>query len=249
MQTENPIGEVRKLKGAPITVLLDILLAGQPVASKWLEAVTGYSDNTITKATCFLKELGYIRLQNGPDSRQRAWALAEGAFQLPLIHSLSTGENENRIFSDSRPATTALNTTLDKNEEIIKAAAVIKDENRIFSDSQIDDRSLALRFAGIYGSKAGELALLEWADPEYILAQYVRYLIDRQKGHKDYSTGMLIYRIQSRDPKPRGISFQYDGDGEELKNLESIRVRDMGEYLIYRLNWEEMRITEPNELL
>ena len=91
--------------------------------------------------------------------------------------------------------------------------------------------------------------MLEWADPEYILAQYVRYLIDRQKGHKDYSTGMLIYRIQSRDPKPRGISFQYDGDGEELKNLESIRVRDMGEYLIYRLNWEEMRITEPNELL
>lgn len=71
---------LRALKGSPISVLMALALAGQPVTVSWLEAITGYTDKSVSRALQALQEFGLIT-RNG----RYAWQLAGGVVQLPLM--------------------------------------------------------------------------------------------------------------------------------------------------------------------
>ena len=71
----DPLTSLRALKGAPLSCLMAMLLAGQPVSARWLAAVTGYGKNTITMAMTTLEQLHYA----ARDTNRSAWRLAETA--------------------------------------------------------------------------------------------------------------------------------------------------------------------------
>ncbi len=78
---------VRELKGAPLSCLILIMLAGMPVSNEWLCRMSGYTDKPVAQALKLLSSPEYqliCRTSGG-------WRLAD-AFQLALI---------NRNFSDS----------------------------------------------------------------------------------------------------------------------------------------------------
>jgi biotin operon repressor len=71
---------LRTLKGAPLSILMAMILAKQPVSAQYLEAVTGYTDKPIQTGLRMLKEFGYIT-RNG----RYNWQLASNIEQLPLM--------------------------------------------------------------------------------------------------------------------------------------------------------------------
>ena len=78
--TENSITLVRSLKGAPISILFAMAMAGEAVGAEWLGRTTGYSDHTIAQGLLLLEEYGFIVRIN----RYR-WGLGENIKQLPLM--------------------------------------------------------------------------------------------------------------------------------------------------------------------
>lgn len=62
---ENPLKELRILKGAPLSIIFALMMARQTVNIKWLKTVTGYSDKTVTEAIDLLIEFDYIKRISG----------------------------------------------------------------------------------------------------------------------------------------------------------------------------------------
>lgn len=102
---EMTVQGLRALKGAPLSVLLALQIARQPVGTAWLSRTTGYSDKPVTSALELLVELGLVTR----NSRYNAWQLANGRAQLPLTYpeldaeapADDCEENGNRNYSDS----------------------------------------------------------------------------------------------------------------------------------------------------
>ncbi len=82
MTIEVTSSTIRTLKGAPLSCLMLLALAGQPVSAEYLERNSGYSDKPVLAALRLLEEYGLIS-QNG----RYAWQISDGAKQLPLIAS------------------------------------------------------------------------------------------------------------------------------------------------------------------
>lgn len=74
---------VRGLKGAPLSVLVLLMLAGQPVSAQYLEHMSGYSDKNVNSALLTLLEFGLVT-RNG----RYQWQIADGVKQLPLTNNL-----------------------------------------------------------------------------------------------------------------------------------------------------------------
>lgn len=70
---------VRSLKGAPISILVAMMLVQQPVRAEWLERVTGYTDKPVTQALLLLEEFGLIT-----HNSRYGWQLVKGLVQLPI---------------------------------------------------------------------------------------------------------------------------------------------------------------------
>lgn len=85
---ERPLN-LRALKGAPVSVLLALIIARQdgigPVSNEYLERETGYSDKPVSQALTVLQDYQYVLQTN------RGWVLAQGAVQLPLM----IGDSDN----------------------------------------------------------------------------------------------------------------------------------------------------------
>ena len=171
---------VRALRGAPISCLIAIALARQPVGNQWLTRVTGYSDKPISEAMKTLKEFGLV-VTNG---RYDSWRLADNNFQLPF--SIEGTRNN----SDSQPTTTTAYIEESNENEQKK-----KKGTRNNSDSIIFE----LRKAKIYEPTASELAGLNWVTLEYIRAHVQRAISDNTP------TGLLVHRIRSGDDAPETI--------------------------------------------
>ena len=75
---DNPVRLVKELKGAPLSVVIALSLAAQPVSNEWLERNTGYSDKPVAKALAYLQEHQFVI------KTHRGWKLSDGAMQLPL---------------------------------------------------------------------------------------------------------------------------------------------------------------------
>jgi len=74
------LATLRALKGAPLSILIAMLITNQPVGENWLCSITGYSQNTNRKGCQFLIETQMIRR----NERYHGYVLTNGAMQLPL---------------------------------------------------------------------------------------------------------------------------------------------------------------------
>jgi hypothetical protein len=78
------IHTIRALKGAPMSIIVAMLLVKQPVGESWLISVTGYSPNTIRNGCKFLQESEMIE-RNG---RYDGYVLAGDALKMPIDQGL-----------------------------------------------------------------------------------------------------------------------------------------------------------------
>lgn len=71
---------VRELRGAPLSCLILMALAGQAVSAQYLERQSGYSDKVVNSALLYLQDNGYITR-----NERYAWRIAINVHQLPLM--------------------------------------------------------------------------------------------------------------------------------------------------------------------
>jgi hypothetical protein len=70
MQNINPLTALRSLKRAPLSCLVALFFANQPVGKEWLARVTGYSDKTVSFAMDYLLEMDFVTSTGCHDSWQ-----------------------------------------------------------------------------------------------------------------------------------------------------------------------------------
>ena len=90
---QNPLTLLRALKGAPMSCLVAMQIAQQPVGAAWLESATGYSNQAITKALQVLREL-QVATQVG---RFDGWVLLEQGQQLVLPLAASHENHDSTL--------------------------------------------------------------------------------------------------------------------------------------------------------
>ena len=77
----NPKLALRGLKGAPLSIVIALVMAGnKPTEEKRIVAMTGYSGNTVRRGLEFLEEAGLAKRTK----RFGGWMLNDGINQLPL---------------------------------------------------------------------------------------------------------------------------------------------------------------------
>jgi hypothetical protein len=136
---------VRELKGAPLSVLILLLSADQPVSNQWLETMSGYSDKPIAQALHLLSSPEYqivVRTYKG-------WRISNG-FNFALISR-----------RNSVPTTTTILINKDNDNEVV----AVDTENLRFM------RNLeACKECGIGEPSASQISDLEHITPEFIHA-------------------------------------------------------------------------------
>ena len=176
--------KLRALKGSPLSIIIAMFIANQPVGENWLCSVTGYSQNTVRRGCKFLEETQMIR-RNG---RYESYVLSDGMMQLPLgMEALP--ESQKLTLDDLLTTTTFNKYEEDFSEE--KATVVIPGE------SKNDARLELLHNAGVMEPTASRLLEHAWVTKGYLEAH-----IEKAKREKA-DTALLIHRIQSHDPMPR----------------------------------------------
>jgi hypothetical protein len=178
------IHTIRALKGAPMSIVVAMLLVKQPVGEGWLMSVTGYSQNTIRNGCKFLLECQMIR-RNG---RYDGYVLANGSMEIPMeIPQL--GESQNMTL----PSSTTTN-TLNKKEHKISEEKEVEEDYRA---SKNDPRLVLLYSFGVMEPTASRLIEKSWVTMTYLEAH-----ID--KANKEGTpVGLLIHRIREHDPMPK----------------------------------------------
>jgi hypothetical protein len=178
------LATIRALKGAPLSILIAMLIARQPVGEDWLVTITGYSQNTVRNGCKFLSEIQMIQ-RNG---RYHGYVLTNGAAQLTLgQEALSEGQNL------TLPSSTTT-VTLNKKEKEISEGKAVEEEAR---ESKNDARLVMLYSAGVMEPTASRLLEKTWVTRDYLEAHIER------ANREDTPVGLLIHRIRSHDPKPK----------------------------------------------
>jgi len=192
---DNPLALVRMLKGCPLSLVMAMVIARQPVGRAWLEGVTGYSQNVVQKGLAYLEEIG-MAARNG---RYEGWHLTDGAKALPLVYDfLDALENEN----ESHLMTLVPSTTTTTCYSRVNSQEAAAETGESFNDSPSNNSSYALNLAalhdaGIKGKTAADLARLAHVTPRYIRS-HAKFAEDRGDG-----TGLLVTRIRDGDPEPK----------------------------------------------
>lgn len=73
-------GMVRELRGAPLSCLILMAMAGQAVSAQYLERSSGYSDKIVGAALLYLQDQGYVTR-----NERYSWRIAINVTQLPLM--------------------------------------------------------------------------------------------------------------------------------------------------------------------
>ena len=177
---DNPLGLVRQLKGAPLSVLIACQIVRMVVSHRWICEQTGYSDYAVTRAVSYLTEHNLLAKVNG------GWMIATAA-QLPLMPDLLEGgepavdnrSSKNREKRDFPPKNVPTKTTGKDAGEIDACMALLKD-------------------AGIFGKRAREIA-----EAEHVTADYLKaHLVQIESETWDNPLGMLIWRVTECVPAP-----------------------------------------------
>ena len=163
---------VHQLKGAPLSIVVALLLLQRSAKAIELARYCNYDQDTITKALRKLEDVFLfglvVRVRGG-------WCLADSAYQLPL-----TGEpnGENPKFSDNPPSSSRVNIVNESKE------LTTTNQNPKFSDNYEVCKEL-----GIVEPSASVISDLEHVTPEYIRAHVYNL--------KESDTlGAAVYRIK-----------------------------------------------------
>ena len=188
MPALDPIVILRSIKGAPITCLIALLLAREPVGLGWLMRATGYTDKPITRALNVLQQLDFVTHKGG----YNPWQINPQSLQVLVENLPSLTENCRKISVNLHTATAALN-----NQEIkeIKAAAV-----ESLTPSKI--RQISDVHKLLYAIEVGEPIASTLAKQDYMTPSYVAGHVLKAKAEKN-STALLIHRLKFADPAPR----------------------------------------------
>jgi hypothetical protein len=183
MHNINPLTALRSLKGAPLSCLIALMFANQPVGKEWLARVTGYSDKPVSAAMDYLLEMGFVIHGGRCD-----WRIHHDFYSLPLAnpHLISEVSRKN---SDFLPTTTAL--IVDSINTVENAVAV----KEVVPSIRDNSESIHLmKLAGIGNPTLTQLANQDHVTPYYVLA----HTLQAKKEKK--TTGLLIHRMKSKDP-------------------------------------------------
>jgi len=176
MQIENPIKLLRELKGPPLAVLMALAIVRQPVNAGWVEMVTGYGNQAITKALKLLVEYQYIRKISG-----QKWQIAD-SIQMPLMEN-----HENQEFL---PTTT--NTIYEENEILSENKVIVEAKNHEKHD--IYNRLVEI---GVGEPMRSKLMNMEHMNIDYLNAHIERENVEKK------GLGLLIYRLKMKDDAPK----------------------------------------------
>ena len=189
------LATIRALKGAPLSILIAMLIARQPVGEDWLVTITGYSQNTVRNGCKFLTEIQMIQ-RNG---RYHSYVLTNGASQLTLgqleeckLEALAESQNLTL-------PTSTTTTTLNKKEKGNSEEKAVEEDAR---GSKNDARLVLLYSAGIMEPTASRLLEKAWVTRDYLEAH-----IDKAN-RENTPVALLIHRIRQHDPKPEK-NFNY----------------------------------------
>lgn len=183
------LATLRALKGAPLSILIAMMIAQQPVGEGWLVTITGYSQNTVRNGCKFLMEIQMIQR----NSRYQGYALTNGARQLAI---------ENNPFGERQKMTLPVSTTTDTLNKKEKEIREEKAEEEAYRASKNDSRLVLLYSAGIMEPTASRLLEKSWMTYDYIEAH-----IDKAD-REGTAIPLLIHRIRSHDPKPKDKDCQ-----------------------------------------
>ena len=196
MSLQSPTALLRQLKGAPLSVLIALLINRQTTGEKWIIAATGYSQNKVREALTHLSEIHLVTRAG----RYEAWQLTQEGYQLPLGLDLVAGSSgPGQIYDTNQesqnltlPALSSATTT-DVVETLVtegKAAEEERESHLLTLAANLQ----TLHSAGIMGKTADSLAHLPHISPEYIAFHVA-------KAHREgRPTGILICRLRDGDP-------------------------------------------------
>ena len=197
MQTEftDPIRLLRQLKGAPLSVLMAMVIVRARVSADWLVTITGYTDKPVTQALKLLTAYGWIaKVQGG-------WQISAGV-QLPLMFE------ESEKFRPSSSSSNYLSNMSTIEQE---------QQDRKNSDSYLANYR-TMKANGIREPALSRLAALPHVNPEFILAHIKQ--VRSERGH----LGTVVHRIENNwepliiDDEPSQYRRYADGlFSEELK--------------------------------
>jgi len=190
---EDPLGNLRQVKGAPLSILVALRFAHQPVQAKWLASVTGYSPNIITSSLVLLKEMQEVDC----DASRSSWKLNDGVRQLPLTPQLDQPDRINRD-----PAPPPPSSSLIGREPLIIDESERKKEEEAIPDRVNRDPELVVIKDLLYDRGIGEpmlskITAMEHVTVKYVLAHTTRAMLDGDP------INILVHRLRANDKQPK----------------------------------------------
>lgn len=186
MTISNPTTLLRQLKGAPLSCLLGLLMAGRQVGATWLAATTGYSEKTVHLALRCLQELQFA-VRN---ERENGWALTERGSQLFQGMEVTVIDDgirpDPQNLRDDSPTTTAADSGRKDSEEEV----VVDEEAQKLRLENLE----ALHQVGIMARQAEKLSRLAHVTPAFIRAHARLARVER------IPRWILMCRIRDGDP-------------------------------------------------
>jgi hypothetical protein len=197
--SDSPIATLRALKGAPLSIVIALKLAGQPVGAAWLIAATGYGHNVIARALRVLCELQLAM----PLRRYDGWTLTEGGSRLllplPIDGSAQNGISPLSSSSSSRyKEENTLPPLLTPGSSQKENSPALDCRGKLCAQRQSLLVNLAIGYLEHELHQADpKFAQGERRDPHGIAFESIEAevgaLIDEGKGDQ---TGLLVYRIR-----------------------------------------------------
>lgn len=214
MITAENIDQLRALKGAPLSILVAMMLAHSPIGVDHLVVATGWGKDKVREGLSVLHSKGLAT----PLMRYNGWELTARAQQLSLF------EGDKIALAD--PSSSAAPHRSSQPTYLSSSSSSPEGEKIALADPEIIQ---ALHHAGIGEPVAHQLATLPHITLEYIQAHVL-------KAKEDHiPPGLLIHRMRSGDQQPalnanghlegciceecHRISFK---NSMELFNVESI---------------------------
>ena len=178
---------VRELKGAPLSCLVLLMLAGMPVSNEWLCMMSGYTDKPVAQA---------LKLLSSPEHQlvcrtSGGWRLSD-AFQLALI---------NRNFSDSTTTAIPLSLiNLNTDNAVVVASRNFSDSLEKHENPHFPENLAMCKRLGIGEPKASQISDLFDRYGAPIEPDFIKAHIDSLE--RGEAIGLAIVRILS-DEFPR----------------------------------------------
>jgi hypothetical protein len=237
---------VRQLKGPALSVLLLLTLERTPVSQAHIRRHSGYSDEAVSDALAYLRDLGYVT--NGPGRYD--WRIAIGGIQPPLpaaaealderiidtpVDKTVNNFTEEAVSSGKSGASSGnTGAELNDNKDFINP-----NEEKIIINSTSSGKSgaadvrRALKAAGIAEPKRTTLANLP-----HVTERCVRYHTLTAKNIR-----LAIYQIQHDWPVPADWVDPAEGP---LKKSDNIPTAIPTEDLLQPLNPEQVMVWQTS---